>query len=105
MNSEINKFNDSFLAGCNAEFVENIFNRWAENPASVGASWDNYFKNLVRGVDAEHAFSLPPTDLTKAIHMAPDHTMKFIVSDNMKARLLIDAYRIRGHEIADLDPL
>lgn len=64
-----------------------------------------YFKNLVRGVEPEYAFSMPPTDLSKGIYIAPDHALKFIITDNLKARLLIDAYRIRGHEIADLDPL
>lgn len=93
------------MAGCNAEFVEVLFNRWADNPSSVAPSWDLYFKNLVRGVEPEFAFSLPPSDLTKGMHMAPDHAMKFVVSNNLKARLLVDTYRIRGHEKADLDPL
>lgn len=82
-----------------------MFERWAENPQSVASSWDVYFQNLVRGVDAEHAFAVAPTDTSKLMHIAPDHAMKFAVSDNIKARLLIDAFRTRGHEIADLDPL
>lgn len=105
MKNEITKFNDSFLAGCNAEYIENLFNRWAEDSTSVGVSWDLYFKNLVRGVEPEYAFSLPPSDLKIGMHMAPDHSLKYLVSNNLKARLLIDAYRIRGHEKADLDPL
>lgn len=105
LNSELARFNDSFLAGCNAEFVENLFEKWVENPSSVAASWDIYFKNLVRGVEPEYAFSQAPTDTSRPMHIAPDHAMKFAVSNNMKARLMIDAFRMRGHEIADLDPL
>ena len=36
----------SFLQGHNAEYVEQIYARFAEDPASVDASWAEYFKAL-----------------------------------------------------------
>jgi len=60
--------------------VDNLFNQWAEDSTSVAPSWDVYFKNLVRGVEPEHAFSFPPADISKGMHMAPDHALKFVIS-------------------------
>ena len=36
----------SFLFGGNAAFVEDLYAQWAENPRSVEASWDAFFKTL-----------------------------------------------------------
>ena len=36
----------SFLYGGNAAFVEDLYARWANDPASVEASWQSFFANL-----------------------------------------------------------
>ena len=36
----------SFLYGGNATFVEDLYARWAANPASVDASWQAFFSSL-----------------------------------------------------------
>ncbi|EGR28489.1 hypothetical protein IMG5_174430 [Ichthyophthirius multifiliis] len=105
LNSELSKFNDSFVAGCNAEYLEQVFNQWIEDSSSVHSSFDCYFKNLIRGVDAQNAFQLPPQDVTKPLPISTDYSLKLVISDNIKARLIIDEYRRNGHVVADLDPL
>ncbi len=36
----------SFLYGGNAAFVEDLYAKWAANPASVDASWQAFFGSL-----------------------------------------------------------
>ena len=36
----------SFLYGGNAAFVEDLYAKWAANPASVDASWQAFFASL-----------------------------------------------------------
>ena len=46
--SELAKFNDSFNVGTSAEYIENLFDKWHQNPTSVPASWDAYFQQVVK---------------------------------------------------------
>ena len=36
----------SFLQGHNAEYVEQLYARYADNPGAVDASWQEFFKSL-----------------------------------------------------------
>ena len=41
------EFHDSsFLQGHNAAYVEQLYGRWAQDPAAVDKAWDEYFKSL-----------------------------------------------------------
>ena len=42
--SELQKFGNSFLGGSNAEFLDNLLDRWSQDPNSVPATWDAYFR-------------------------------------------------------------
>ncbi len=131
----------SFLQGHNAEFVENLHARYAENPESVDASWRAFFEGLAEATQdvARNAqgptwarLDWPPApsdELTAALdgQWGPDPTrtagdrirakaaeggvslsetqVRQAVLDSLRALMIIRAYRIRGHLIADLDPL
>lgn len=104
-----NLANESFLSGTNSVYIENLFDKWAQNRQSVHASWDAYFSNIVRNI--EPAIVLPPeigsaqlstqfsqvVGAPKAVHKA--------IQETCQIYRLIHAYRQQGHEIADLDPL
>lgn len=61
-----------------------MYSRWRENPTSVHPSWDVYFKSNVPTSSSADASKV--MDTTRIIHM-------------------IRAYQVRGHEVADIDPL
>ncbi|NWG46175.1 MAG: 2-oxoglutarate dehydrogenase E1 component [Alphaproteobacteria bacterium] len=42
----------SFLYGGNQIFLEELYRKWAENPASVDPSWRTFFEELGDGIDA-----------------------------------------------------
>ena len=56
---ELTKFNESFLGGTNATYIENLYNNWIDDPKSVHASWDAYFRNEARDMDGEQSFITP----------------------------------------------
>ncbi|MGB5838047.1 MAG: 2-oxoglutarate dehydrogenase E1 component, partial [Albidovulum sp.] len=133
----------SFLQGANAEYVEQLYARFAADPAAVDATWAAFFRSLgdseadVRR-EAQGASwnrpDWPPSpsdDLTAAMTgewpaaaaevkgagdkikakaaetgvAVTDDQIKRAVLDSIRALMIIRAYRIRGHLVADLDPL
>jgi 2-oxoglutarate dehydrogenase E1 component len=78
----------------------------------VHPSWNAYFKNLDAGIASQDAFSAPPS-LGGAVNAAPNASnaqsaaasARPMVSDSLGLSYLIRAYQVRGHEIANLDPL
>ncbi len=136
----------SFLQGQNATYVEQLYARYAADPASVDAAWGEFFRALgddeatvradARGPSwARHDWPVAPSgDLIAALDgqwpAAPaaakevkaagdkikakaeekgvaitDDQIKRAVLDSIRALMIIRAYRIRGHLVADLDPL
>ncbi|MEZ5675077.1 2-oxoglutarate dehydrogenase E1 component [Thalassovita litoralis] len=133
----------SFMQGHNAEYLEQLYARWANDPNAVDAAWAEFFSQLG---DAELDVKkeaegpswartdwppVPSDDLTAALDgqwpAAPaeaksagqkikekaaekgvsisDEQVKRAVLDSVRALMIIRAYRIRGHLIADIDPL
>ena len=134
----------SFLQGHNAEYIEQLYARYANDPNAVDEAWQAFFKELGdAGQDAQAEAAGPswaradwppaPSDeLTAALdgqwgdlgpaaaEMAAakietkaaekgvevtDNQIKRAVLDSIRALMIIRAYRIRGHLVADLDPL
>ncbi|MGA1233113.1 MAG: 2-oxoglutarate dehydrogenase E1 subunit family protein, partial [Lutimaribacter sp.] len=131
----------SFMQGHNAEYLEQMYARYATDPASVDASWAQFFASLgdaesdVKREAAGASWAradwppAPTDDLTFALTgewpqaelkgasdkikakaqekgvEVSDEAVKRAVLDSIRALMLIRAYRIRGHLIADIDPL
>ncbi|MGC9370463.1 MAG: 2-oxoglutarate dehydrogenase E1 component [Paracoccaceae bacterium] len=134
----------SFLQGANAEYVEQLYARYANDPSTVDEAWQEFFRALGdTEVDVKKEASGPswartdwppqPADeVTAALTgewpaAAPaeakgaeqkirakaaekgvpvsEEQVKRAVLDSIRALMLIRAYRIRGHLVADLDPL
>ncbi len=130
----------SFLQGHNAEYVEQLYARFAADPSSVDDAWAVFFASLGDAdtdVTREAAgpswarADWPPQpldDLTSALTgewpaeakgagdkikakaqaagvPVSDDQIKRAVLDSIRALMIIRAYRIRGHLVADLDPL
>ncbi|PAV17318.1 2-oxoglutarate dehydrogenase complex E1 component mitochondrial precursor [Pyrrhoderma noxium] len=99
--------NDAFANGTNAYYVEEMYRHWRQDPKSVHASWDAYFSGMDRGLSSPQAFQPPPTLLPQPIGSAPalDVGRGAKLDDHLKVQLLVRAYQVRGHHVADLDPL
>jgi len=101
---------DSFLSGSSSLYVEQMYDLWKQDPKSVHSSWQSYFNNLDSGVDPSQAFIAPPSiagsigSKTSAATSAKQPSGA-LVSDSLALSYLIHAYQVRGHEMANLDPL
>jgi len=117
--------------GLNAGLVEELFGRYLDNPDSVDASWRSYFDERT-GADARRraAFAKPGgnghhagangaaagQELTRALERAFDASVVASPTDDEQALLaraavqarvfqLLNAYRVRGHFYAAINPL
>ena len=132
----------SFMDGANADYIDALYARYANDPSAVDAAWAAFFQALDEPeADVKRAADgaswaradwppLPTDDLTAALTgqwpTAPegkaagqkivakatadgvslnDAQVQRAVLDSIRALMIIRAYRIRGHLVADLDPL
>ena len=117
----------SLLSGANATFIAEMNRAWRADPKSVDQNWNAYFEafgDLAHGGDEAESgpsWGRAPSRVVGAID--PDASIKAVAEghvsgrtmnatdmraatlDSLRAVMLIRAYRIRGHLIADLDPL
>src|SRR5579875_858838 len=108
--------NNSFLTGQNAAFIAELYGRYLDDPQSVDASWRGFFAELG---DEPRAFLRemqgPAWGDKRPAILANGHAPAALAAlpadvhqaalDSIRAMNLIRAYRVRGHLIADLDPL
>ncbi len=132
----------SFMQGHNAEYLEQMYARYANDPGAVDEAWQAFFKAMgddevsVKREAEGPSWArtdwppMPGDDLTQALTgewAAPaevkgagdkikakaaekgvevsNDQIKRAVLDSIRALMIIRAYRIRGHLVADLDPL
>jgi 2-oxoglutarate dehydrogenase E1 component len=110
----------SFLAGNNSSFIEEFYADYISDPSSLPEGWKSFFDGLsdnkeiisksVEGPSWAPKKNIKKNDL-KNLNL---NTQKQIdaplladqgTKDSIRAIMLIRAYRIRGHLIANLDPL
>lgn len=76
----------------NQGYVNSMYEAWQKDPQSVHASWDQYFrKSSADGI------------LVQPVQSGAVGGKE--VADHVKILQLINAYQLKGHEIANLDPL
>ncbi|ODQ68368.1 2-oxoglutarate dehydrogenase E1 component mitochondrial precursor [Nadsonia fulvescens var. elongata DSM 6958] len=101
---------DVFLTSNSANYIDEMYAAWKEDPKSVHISWQSYFNNMETDMPASHAFQAPPT----IVPVAPGGAPSFVpgqnigndnVVDHLKVQLLVRAYQVRGHQMAKIDPL
>jgi 2-oxoglutarate dehydrogenase E1 component len=125
---------NAFLNGANGAFVEELFLRYREDPNSVDPSWRAYFQELSQEAKSlissareakgpswarkdwpvaetgDWASALlpglegkPAAPKAKGAAMAAD--IRASTLDSLRALMMIRVYRVRGHLMANLDPL
>ncbi len=94
---------DSYLTGGSADYLEEMYEKFLQDPSSVNADWRNYFESVANKQDVSH------TDIRHYFaELAKQHKTVSVSSDNNKQSAveeLIYAYRDFGHFQAKLDPL
>ena len=104
----------SFLNKSNSQFIEEMYVRFIENDPELPDSWKKYFSDLNEDLNSVTKEITGPTWGPKKISIDPKRNKKLEENlsgsekekvDSIKAIALIRAYRIRGHLIANLDPL
>ena len=110
-------WDSSHMAGANAAYVEALYEAYLDDPQSVSDSWRETFDALpkVDGVELESNHSLIKDQFRKLASLGPlgrcssgsATTASSNQSDQKQVKVLqlINAYRFRGHQHANLDPL
>ncbi|MFM7199992.1 MAG: 2-oxoglutarate dehydrogenase E1 component [Myxococcota bacterium] len=105
-----------FLNPENLGFVEELYERYLENPSSVDPHWRAYFDMEGGGTRGQQ--KLRPTAKPASIFnprgvasvgsasSMPDQNAVLAAATRLsRVYQLVNAYRVRGHVLADLDPL
>ena len=113
----------SFLAGNNSEFINEFYADYISDPNSLPESWRKFFDGLsddeklvyenLKGPSWSpkkriQKLNIKIDKLETSDELSTDLNVKSIKQaskDSVRAIMLIRAYRIRGHLIANLDPL
>ena len=109
-------WDSSHMAGANAAYVEALYEAYLDDPQSVSESWRQTFDALpkVEGVELESNHSLIKEQFKKLASLGPMARVSGAAptagsnqSDEKQVKVLqlINAYRFRGHQHANLDPL
>ncbi|MBA2780169.1 2-oxoglutarate dehydrogenase E1 component [Billgrantia kenyensis] len=105
-------WNSSHVSGSNVHYVEALYEQYLADPGSVPDEWRTYFDQLpsVDGSAAHDVPLSPVRDQFQQLGRARRTTMAAAAdSDESKKQVkvlqLINAYRFRGHQKADIDPL
>jgi 2-oxoglutarate dehydrogenase E1 component len=100
------------LYGGNADFIEELYQRYLKEPESVGPDWARYFQGLKAGsaVEADHSQIRELLSAKLQAPAAPGSRGANPVAEAASAKQaavsrLIQVYANRGHLIAHLDPL
>ncbi|PRP85531.1 2-oxoglutarate dehydrogenase, E1 subunit [Planoprotostelium fungivorum] len=102
------KLSESFLSGSSAIYIEEMFEAWKKDNSSVHASWNAYFKSVERGARPGEALAFPDSfgeHITVTGGGSVGGGIPTDVNDSIRLLLLVRAYQVRGHMLADLDPL
>jgi len=106
----------SHLSGGNLVYVEELYDSYLADPNSISEEWRSYFDQLPR-VDGHTLKDVPHSTIREQfLHLSKNklinqnlNTPAYATSEHEKKQVkvlqLIEAYRIRGHQVAKLDPL
>ena len=95
----------SYIANSEAAYIDELYRSWQQDPASVDASWQNFFKGFEfsqtynpaenGGNGNGHVSEETPTPATSSAHAEKE----------VSVASLIKAYRSRGHLLAKTNPV
>lgn len=118
------------LSGASQQYIAQLYQQYHTNSHAVDPSWAQFFDDLdddalsimneltgpswadepvdvveYDGGDMATPVDAPPASAPAATTDSSDQDLQQAVLDSVRAIMLIRAYRVRGHLMADLDPL
>jgi 2-oxoglutarate dehydrogenase E1 component len=94
---------EPFMTATSGVYIEQMYENWRRDPASVHGSWDAYFRNVDAGLPPGQAFQSPPA-VAGARTTTPSVTSSAIVAtqapnlaqvkDHLKVQLLIRSFQV-----------
>ena len=101
---------DSLLTGDNAAYVDSLFQSWQADPTSVTADWAELFAGAAGASTAPVQLgpALPARSVFNSGGQAASATQADVLAAARRqtgVAQLINAYRVRGHREAQIDPL
>jgi 2-oxoglutarate dehydrogenase E1 component len=106
----------SHLSGGNLVYVETLYDTYLSDPNQVPEEWRSYFDQLPQ-IDGVATQDIPLSSIREqflyisknqrrlAAASTPANAISGHENKQVKVLQLINAYRFRGHQIANLDPL
>jgi 2-oxoglutarate dehydrogenase E1 component len=112
MSNLLKLFQDSSsLYGSNASFIENLYEQFIEDPESVSPSWQQQFRQIHGNADYETPHS-PIVERFAQLALKSQGRLAQIqgfteasVKKQSAVARLVNHYRVRGHQIANNNPL
>ncbi|MEX0914818.1 MAG: thiamine pyrophosphate-dependent enzyme, partial [Wenzhouxiangellaceae bacterium] len=101
------KYRTSHLSGLNAAYVEELYEEFLDDPDSVPEYWRETFRGLLDGADDDTRHRAIAAHF-EAVGRQPAGQQAGAAAEDFKQAgvlRLINAYRVRGHQRANLDPL
>jgi 2-oxoglutarate dehydrogenase E1 component len=104
----------SHMAGGNATYIEQMYEAYLDDPQTVSEEWRGIFEQLPKldGVEIETKHSIVREQFRSLASLGPaaragSGPQQQAVSDEKQVKVLqlINAFRFRGHQHANLDPL
>jgi 2-oxoglutarate dehydrogenase E1 component len=105
---------NSHLFGANAPFIEELYEAYLDDPASVPAQWRDYFETIQRlpAADGNGERDVPHAPIVEAFAQRaraglPRSAQAISGLDRKQVSViqLVAEYRVRGAFLADIDPL
>lgn len=101
------------LYGGNAAFIEDLYERYLQDPESVDLAWRQRFDVMHReaanevphGPVRQNFLRLAQESRSRATARSTQRLEPAAAEKQSAVLRLINAYRFRGHQLADLDPL
>jgi 2-oxoglutarate dehydrogenase E1 component len=101
-------YQSSALFGANAPFVEDLYEAYQRDPASVPENWRRYFTGMggQATVETRRTVASPAAPWRPARVVAGPARASDVIGEKQAAvARLIQVYSLRGYQMADLDPL
>lgn len=115
----MSELKETYLFGANAVFIEELYEKYQQDPRSVDAEWKSFFDALGKEPVHRPSWAVNPTRVIGQVSEEEQKAQSAkkkdgalskkdvlqAATDSARALMLIRAYRVRGHLLADLDPL
>lgn len=108
--SSLKQISESWLSATSANYLDNLYDTWKQDPSSVPSSWAEFFSKLDAGVEPGDYPVNPIITMEGLPHLAQAAASSGnidlkTIEDSLKIMLLVRSYQVRGHTQAKTDPL